>query len=297
MYKVSNRWPHQNQIKVEWNLGKRCNYDCTYCPSIIHDQTSPHTDIEKLKTTVDTLINLDKPIRLSFTGGEPCVHPKFDELIKYAKHKGIQWISITTNGSRPFEFYQMLSNYVNQYVVSIHFEHNWMRVINTLTKLSEKTNVALIGQIMAHHDYMDNVKIVKGILQQEGIPSTVRRIRWTEGDHDLFDDLRYHPDDLEWIKSQDSTVQPNVVIDDEQLLHANDIIKLHLNQYKGWECSAGLESLMINWDGEVHRATCRVGGSLGNVYNNTFNIPTTSIICTRNWCTCTADIPLTKKKI
>mgnify|MGYP003704457195 CR=1 FL=1 len=50
MYKVTSRWPHQNSIKVEWNLGKRCNYDCSYCPSAIHDNTSPHTDVEILKS-------------------------------------------------------------------------------------------------------------------------------------------------------------------------------------------------------------------------------------------------------
>ena len=53
---------------------------------------------------------------------------------------------------------------------------------------------------------------------------------------------------------------------------------------------------MINWDGDVHRATCRVGGSLGNIYQGDFEIPEQAIICTRKWCTCAADIPLTKVK-
>lgn len=300
MYKVTSRWPHQNTIKIEWNLGKRCNYDCEYCPSEIHDNKSPHTDIEILKATVDKLAEFKKPVRLSFTGGEPCVHPKFDELVKYAKHKGIAWISVTTNGTRPFEFYKMLSEYVHQYVVSIHFEYDWMRVVNTLTRLAEETKLALIGQIMAHHEYMPFVKNARGRLQQEGIPSTVRRIRWTQGDHDLFDDMRYHPDDLAWIKEQESTVQENTVLTGDKMspifMHANDVIKNHLNQYNGWTCSAGIESLMINWDGEVHRATCRVGGSLGNIYSGTFVAPTDPITCDRNYCTCAADIPLTKFK-
>ena len=70
-----------------------------------------------------------------------------------------------------------------------------------------------------------------------------------------------------------------------------------MNNFKGWKCSAGIESLMINWDGEVHRATCRVGGSLGNIYNGSFEEPEQEIICTRQWCTCAADIPLTKISI
>jgi hypothetical protein len=80
----------------------------------------------------------------------------------------------------------------------------------------------------------------------------------------------------------------------EQLYHANDVIKLHLNKYNGWTCNAGIESLMINWDGDVHRATCRVGGSLGNIYEGDFVAPSEPMTCDRNFCTCAADIPLTK---
>ena len=292
MYKVTSRWPHQGSIKVEWNLGKRCNYDCSYCPSAIHDNTSPHTDINTLRSTVDKLVELGKPIRLSFTGGEPCVHPKFDELVRYAKHKGISWISVTTNGTRPFEFYDTLP--VDQYVFSIHLEYDWRKVFNTVESVSNQTKIKVIAQIMAHHDYMEAAMQLRARCQLAHIPNTVRRIRWTEGDRDLFDDMRYHPDDLKWIKEQDATVQGNCVIDDSQIIHANDVIKLHLNKYKDWTCNAGLESLMINWDGDVHRATCRVGGSLGNIYDGTFVAPTDPVVCDRNFCTCSADIPLTK---
>jgi len=295
MYKVTSRWSHQNSIKIEWNLGKRCNYDCSYCPASIHDNSSPHTDIETLKLTVDKLMMLGKPIRLSFTGGEPCVHPKFDELVRYCKHVGISWISVTTNGTRPYEFYASLP--VDQYVFSIHFEYDWLKISSTLRKLADATQIKLIGQLMAHHNHMISVRTIRQVLKQEHIPCTVRRIRWTEGDHDLFDDMRYHPDDLAWIKEQDATVQSNCVIDDTQLIHANDVIKLHLNKYKDWTCNAGIESLMINWDGEVHRATCRVGGSLGNIYDGTFLQPVDAIICDRNFCTCAADIPITKVKV
>ena len=292
MLSITSRWPHQGSIKIEWNLGKRCNYDCSYCPSSIHDNTSPHTDIEILKATVDKLMTLGKPIRLSFTGGEPCVHPKFDELVKYCKHVGISWISVTTNGTRPYEFYASLP--VDQYVFSIHFEYDVERILDTILKVVESTKIKVVAQIMAHHNHMLNVRTVRTMLMNQQVPNTVRRIRWTQGDHDLFDDMRYHPDDLNWIKEQDATVQGNCVIDSERIIHANDVIKLHLNKFKGWTCTAGLESLMINWDGEVHRATCRVGGSLGNIYESTFVVPSDPVICTRDWCTCAADIPLSK---
>ena len=294
MLNVTSRWPHQGSIKIEWNLGKRCNYDCSYCPASIHDNSSPHTDIGILKCAVDKLVTLGKPIRLSFTGGEPCVHPKFQELVKYCKHVGVTWISVTTNGTLPFEFYSVLET--DQIVFSIHLEFDWKRVFNTVESVVDLTNKKVIAQIMAHHNHMEAVLQLRARCLLAHIPNTVRRIRWTEGNHDLFDDMRYNLNDLEWLKEQEATIEGNCVIDSTKIIHANDVIKLHLNKYNGWTCNAGIESLMINWDGDVHRATCRVGGSLGNIYNGTFDIPTEPITCTRKWCTCAADVNITKWK-
>ena len=58
MFRVEHLYKHvQESVKVEWNLGKRCNYDCSYCPAEIHDNTSKHTDIKLLKSAVDSLVS------------------------------------------------------------------------------------------------------------------------------------------------------------------------------------------------------------------------------------------------
>lgn len=299
MHKVESRWPHQNSIKVEWNLGKRCNYDCSYCPASIHDNSSPHTDIDILLKTVDQLSELGKPVRISLTGGEPSVHPDIEQLIDYIKSKRM-WLSMTTNGTRkPLWYTRQL---LDQYVFSMHFEHEWAKVLYTIKTVCEQiSGPHIIVQVMAHQDKMKDVRTAVELLERHNIKYNLRRVRWTEGDHDLFDDMKYDQNDLDWILEKSSTVGPNTIIhskidrgEEMKYYHANDVIKLHLNQYKGWSCNAGLESLMINWDGEVHRATCRVGGSLGNIYEGTFVVPTEPVICDRNYCTCAADIPLTK---
>jgi MoaA/NifB/PqqE/SkfB family radical SAM enzyme len=297
MKRITNRWPHQDKIKVEWNLGKRCNLDCAYCPEYIHDNHSPHTDIEKLISTVAVLNVLEAPVRLSLTGGEPSVHPQIEELLAaISAAENISWVSMTTNGTRTGKWYVDQSQYLDQYVFSLHYEKNKTSTMEHITAFaSAKLDTKILVHIMAHHKYMDAVKQDALRFQSLNIPYVVRRIRWTEGNHDLFDDMRYDADDLKWIKDATATVEPNCLIDDfDQMMHANDVIKLHLNQFKDWSCNAGIESLMINWDGEVYRATCRVGGSLGNIYNGSFMVPQDAVICTRNWCTCEADIPLTK---
>jgi MoaA/NifB/PqqE/SkfB family radical SAM enzyme len=297
MYKITSKWPHQDSIHVEWNLGKRCNLDCAYCPAEIHDNFSPHTNIKVLLDTVDALAELDKPIRVSFTGGEPCIHPDFEELIKHARQR-LDWINVTTNGLRKAEWYAEAP--VDHYVFSLHFDNeHWERAMDNIMLFAQHNEnmdrIPFQVNVMAHHAHMDRVKLAVARFHGHNIPYVIRRIRWTQAENrDWFDDMRYAAKDLNWIIKNTATALPNCIVDDEQQIHANDVIKQHLNQFEGWTCSAGIESLMINWDGEVHRATCRVGGSLGNIYDGSFEAPEEWVTCTRKWCTCAADIPLTK---
>lgn len=298
MFKVTSKWPHQDSIKIEWNIGKRCNLDCSYCPAEIHNNYSPHTNVKVMLDTIDALAEIGKPIRLSFTGGEPTVHPKINDILECARAR-LQWLSVTTNGLRSAEWY--IKQPVDQWVFSLHFdnEHN-IRAAENIVRYSqlldmESKDTLYQVNLMAHHEHMDAVRAASTLLEGHNIPYVCRRIRWTKAEErDYFDDMRYAEKDLEWILSKTATVKANCVVDDEHKIHANDVIKHKLNQFEGWTCNAGLESLMINWDGEVHRATCRVGGSLGNIYDSSFQLPTAPITCTRKWCTCVADIPLTK---
>jgi len=301
MFKVENRWGHHTSIHVEWNIGKRCNLDCGYCPAEIHDNFSPHTDLDVMVNAIYELEKIDKPIRLSLTGGEPTVHPKIEKIIECAKAR-LQWLSITTNALRMPEWYAKQP--VDQWVFSLHFdnEHSQRAAENIvyysqLLDMHSKDTKFQVN-LMCHHEHMDKVRQAAQLLEGHNIPYVCRRIRWTEAeDRDYFDDMRYKEKDLEWILSKKSTVKANCVVDDKDLIHANDVIKHKLNAFEGWSCNAGLESLMVNWDGDVHRATCRVGGSLGNIYKGTFESPVAPIICTRKWCTCVADISLTKVSI
>lgn len=295
MHRVENRWPHYyDSCKIEWNLGKRCNLDCSYCPVEIHDNTSPHTDITILENTVNILKTISNA-RISLTGGEPCVHPKIESLLWYMRPR-IKWINVTSNATRTANFYTGLP--IDHLVFSLHFEDpKWKDRLHTILEFEELNGnrTPFNVHVMAHHNHMKHVHEAITVLSLNKISCSVRRIRWSEK-HDWFNDMKYRPKDLDWILNAKSTAEPNTLIDRTELAHTNDLIKEHRNQFEGWTCRAGIESLMINWDGEVHRATCRVGGSLGNIYNGNFKIPSDPVECTRKFCTCAADVNITKWK-
>ena len=103
-------------FQVTWDLGRRCNYDCSYCPTHRHDNFSPHATLEELKKNADFVFEYIalymkyrnyKETSISFTGGEPTVNPNFIPFIKYLnetyeakyKDKYMCTFALTSNGA------------------------------------------------------------------------------------------------------------------------------------------------------------------------------------------------------
>ena len=43
-------------FQITWDLGRRCNYDCSYCPPHRHDNFSRHATFDELKSSVDFVL-------------------------------------------------------------------------------------------------------------------------------------------------------------------------------------------------------------------------------------------------
>lgn len=73
----------------------------------------------------------------------------------------------------------------------------------------------------------------------------------------------------------------------------DELVGRGLNRFPNWRCGAGAENLSISMDGDVFVATCRVGGSLGNVYT-TFECSSEWVTCPLPACSCGADLFIPK---
>ena len=77
----------------------KCNERCIHCylPNQIKDKGKV-LSLEKIQSIIDDLIEL-KGSSITFTGGEAMLHPKLKEIIRYAKHKGLE-VSVLSNLTR-----------------------------------------------------------------------------------------------------------------------------------------------------------------------------------------------------
>lgn len=127
-------------ITVTWFIGKRCNYDCSYCPSYIHDNYSPHVDKQDCLEFIDQLekhaVAQNKELKVSITGGEPFVHPNFFEILDYLKKvKSLTQLTVTTNGSLPLDTYKKSADYLTNLTVSLHLEQAQDVIDSTVEKI------------------------------------------------------------------------------------------------------------------------------------------------------------------
>jgi len=182
------------EYQILWDLGRKCNYDCSYCWPAVHNRTSEHKDYDLLIKTTDKLINewaQGNTIRWNFGGGEPTLHPKFLDWLKYLKSKN-QWTMVTSNGTRDHKYWAEVVQYTNSINLSAHFdglkdeqdEDRFVKNVEVICKHFDEHNDDhwLEVKLMAPPQYLDRAlklkeKIMKlGTLDQLGANNRIKGV-------------------------------------------------------------------------------------------------------------------------
>jgi organic radical activating enzyme len=125
--------------QIYWELGRRCNFDCSYCWPWIHNKTDRHKNLQELVKGTDKLIEkFGKGSRLHFiiSGGEPTLNPDFLDWVRYISSLGHS-LSMHSNASRQPDYYRELIHY-GDINFSAHFEYlepdKFIKVVSVVTE-------------------------------------------------------------------------------------------------------------------------------------------------------------------
>lgn len=101
-----------------WSVTGKCDLKCKYCwdPYKNSSQLCYEDCCLLIRKLVDSGCNM-----LIFTGGEPTVHEKFFEIVKYAYERGIKELKICTNG---FKLPQIKDKLLQSAIKEIHISVN-----------------------------------------------------------------------------------------------------------------------------------------------------------------------------
>lgn len=97
----------KHPLTLTWDIGRRCNYSCSYCQPAIANTYESHRTWGSLMFAwegIDYFFLKGRKAKFVFTGGEPTINPSYLEFVKFIHEKG-HVIHTTTNGSRLPQFY------------------------------------------------------------------------------------------------------------------------------------------------------------------------------------------------
>lgn len=288
-----------NWFLVSWTMSNKCNYKCSYCPSILHNGTTGHPNWSVVKNFIENLNIPGKEICFRMSGGEPTYWKHFIDTAKLIKSKG-HTFSFLTNGSKSADYYKEIGQYTDGVIISYHPEYADLKHIEQVVKafdcpvafnlmlkpLDFDSMVHVASQLYA---MADNVTVwPKVILDKTSMEYALNEVEeYTIEQQEIISNWKYSR------KLDDLKVHRGGLLLDGNSVTANDLILSGQNNFKGWKCWAGLHMINIDMWGNVYRADCQQGGPIGNL--NDYTLPSTPIICNTSKCACLSDIYLRKE--
>lgn len=130
-----------NKMSIHFNVGKRCNFDCSYCPSHIHDNFSPFFTNKEILLAYNRLaktINFkDKDKIITITGGEPTLQKEIVELCSSFIDMNCK-VKVLTNGTASKNKYKQMLDLGVQVVVTFHPEFTTVKIVKKVEQLKQE---------------------------------------------------------------------------------------------------------------------------------------------------------------
>ena len=331
---VEHKSPYfANATKLEWFIGLECNFSCTYCAEFNRSGFAETEKIMKGVDLLRERVG-NRDIELLLGGGEPSIHPEVEKICAHIHSRNIN-LSMVTNGAKSPQLYVRLLKYVKHFTFSLHLEMAYERTMETIFAVNQEINEyrkrgeerSVLVHLMMAAGHFDEAREAMKRFDEAGVRYILRRIRplFDESDKPILpkkvsdrpvvqrdytrQDLSgkdwgyYSQEELDFMNSMHGTMKQNSrefwrTTDgriEVRESNANEILMRKDNRFEGWECYVGIERLHIYPNGDVYRSTCKVGGKLGNIYED-FTFPKKPIICDRKRCTCAWAVNLSKYK-
>jgi len=286
----------ENWFLITWDLGNKCNYRCSYCPSMFNDGSTGWPDWINVKNFVKTINDKlpFKDICFRISGGEPTYWKHFLDFAECVKSYNNSF-SFLSNGSRDIGYFEAISPFTDGLILSYHPEYANM---DHFIEISKVMNCPVAVNLMMSPDNFDEMITVaeylynnshmavwpKLILDKQTMSNNVAP--YTEEQQEKIKQWPY------FRKLHDRKMHRGEMLLDGNPVSANDLILKGLNKHTGWSCYSGVDQINVSFVGEIFKADCQVGGAIGNITD--FTLPQSPQICNKDSCNCLSDIYLRK---
>lgn len=304
---------YNDYFVVNWCFFSVCNFKCTYCPDNLHDGKFRGLPIETVKSFCKKVIDSkkDKKVFFEFTGGEVTYYKDFIPLFEYLKSLGAE-TGLISNGSRDLAYWEKHKHLIDHICLSFHPEggdkDHFFEVVKILNEVTTvHVNIMMLPEKFAELHALGT----KIAAEMEGVSVSLQAL-FENMDGKMFaytpeEKLILDAQNLPWGQDIKYRARPEkkhkvyrgemmkVYADgSKQMTTSPELIARGENNWVGWDCHIGMENLVVDLRGNVLRGWCGVGGVVGNIADENFNMPATPIVCSSRNCYCGLDIMATK---
>jgi len=310
---------HPNElVNINYQMGNTCNYACWYCFPGSNEGTYRWPNFELAKNNLEHIINCYKKagktrFNIDLIGGEPTLWPELGKFTKYFRELGCTF-HLSTNGSRSIKWWEKNGGEFDTIYISCHHERIDVEHIKELADmLWSKHNNVICDVLMDTKAWDKCVTIVDSLLESKtSFPVNVKPIKLGKCTQDTsYDQSQYLLDQRKRNPKQEEIFKPKRKKPPVQLTYEdgstknvskNFVLINNLNNFKGWTCNLGVDTIFINFDGSIGSVcgNSLLGFKSGdyNLYDaelpSKFNPVINPVTCAQKKCMCQVGFLLEK---
>lgn len=264
MQLVSTRPSHW--FYVDWWLMNHCSWSCSYCHDVIKSGNIELPYIIDCIRFVDQAVeyakHFDKRPNINFTGGEVTEWANFVQLLEHADKNGC-YTQFRSNANLASDLWKDLLRFTNKVIMEVHPEY---------TQVSQF--LIALNWAVQHAEVQVNINMSRDRWDELLELETKITAKWPQVivcRKMLFEDpvfntspQDYNAEQVIMLKGQTGDIRL-IDQDNETVTDYQTIVLEGKNKFTGWQCMAGIEQVVVDAWGKVHRGHCRQGGYMGHI--------------------------------
>lgn len=266
-------------FKIQWNIGNGCNFDCSYCPSVLKDGQAPFPTVGQFATAIENiqLQTADfESVEIELTGGEPTL----SEAVRNRLVEPIDKIKFRfhSNSTADVSWWQQALPNLGEITLTLHPQVDFEHFTKVLAVLENncRLSVLVVMPVETFELQQSKYSVLK---DRFDVKPQMLYSNFTKGNNEY---LNYTDAQWTWYFSE-TGVNPNNSFDVGNTIEFKRLNKE--NAYKGNLCWAGHSQVIIDAYGWTFRGWCKANTALGNVYDNTLILDRQPRVCPKLLCT------------
>lgn len=217
----------------------------------------------------------------------------FPDMIKFIyAREGL--VSIISNGSKSLKWWEQYAHFLSG--VSLSYHINDIKSDSHFIEVSKAVEASQTTRfhvnIMMVPELFDDCLAFANRLKQEvrcsialqplfegfGHGGITKKYPYTPEQEQIMKDFRGRPE-LKTLPPSMAELEVNYADGTTKNLSTFDLIANDQTNFVGWDCYAGIDSLVVTFSGDIYRSWCMQDGPIGSIYDENIELPTNPTKC------------------